>query len=128
PTVGMTYSAHASDAISESCRSASWVSGLRARRPLARRAAAPGVQGGGDEGVPQGVWADLLLHPGTAGDPGARCARRSAGPSAPRPGAGRSAPRAVPREVDRPGGARGERDGYDLAALAQDREGAVPAL
>jgi hypothetical protein len=31
-------------------------------------------------------------------------------------------------QVDRPGGARGERDGDDLAALAGDDEGPVTAL
>ena len=44
--------------------------------------------------------------------------RRKIGPS-------RRSPMA---EVDRPGGARGERDGDDLAALAQHGQGAVPAF
>jgi len=85
--------------------------------------------GVGDERVPQGVRGDQLGIPRAASsladDP---------------PGAVPVQPAAVPGEehrpfgmfaegqVDRPGGARRQRDGHDLAALAGDGQGPVPAL
>jgi hypothetical protein len=50
------------------CRNASWCVDRRARRPLARRAAAPGIAGGGDERMAQRARADLLAQPGTTSD------------------------------------------------------------
>ena len=88
-----------------------------------------GVEGGGDEGVPQRVRADPLGDPGPARDPADDPARgvaveaptvgpRKIGPSQRSPMA-----RSIARAVR---GASG--NGDDLAALAQDRQGAVPAL
>jgi hypothetical protein len=89
----------------------------------------PGVEGGGDERVPQRVGADLLGDPGAPGDP----ADDSGGavPVQPFPVCGDeegSFGALADRQVDRPGGARGERDGDDLATLAGDNQGPVPAL
>jgi hypothetical protein len=88
-----------------------------------------GHLGGGDERVPQRVGADLLGDPGAPGDP----ANDSGGavPVQPFPVCGGeegSFGALADRQVDRPGGARGERDGDDLAALAGDNQGPVPAL
>jgi hypothetical protein len=88
-----------------------------------------GVQGGGDEGVPQGVRPAGLGDPGAAGDP----ADDPSGAVPVQPAAGRgedhwSLAALADREVDGPGGARGERDGDDLAALAGDHQGLVAAL
>jgi hypothetical protein len=89
----------------------------------------PGVEGGGDERVSQRVPADLLGDPGAPGnpadDPG------SAVPVQPPPvRGGKERPVGVlaDRQVDRPGGARGQRDGDYLAALARDNQGAVAAF
>jgi hypothetical protein len=80
-----------------------------------------GVESGGDECVPQGVGADLLGNPGAAGDaaddPG------GAVPVQPAAVAGeeqRSFGALADGQVDRPGGARRQRDSDDLAALAGD--------
>jgi hypothetical protein len=79
--------------------------------------------------VPQRVRPDRLGDPGTAG-----------GPADDPPGAvpvqlsaiggqeDRSRAALADGKVDRPGGARRERDGDDLAALARDGERPVPAL
>ena len=88
-----------------------------------------GVQGGGDECVPQRVRPDGLGDPGAARDladdpPGALpvqpppSAVRKTGPSQRSPGG----------QVDRPGGARRQRDRDDLAALAGDGQGPAAAL
>jgi len=78
----------------------------------------PGVERGGNERVPQGMRADVLGDPGAAGhpadDPG------GAMPVQPPPVGGeeqRSFGALADGQVDRPRGARGERDGDDLAAL-----------
>jgi hypothetical protein len=83
--------------------------------------------GGRDERVPEGVRAHRLHDAGLPGgafdDPG------GAEPLQPLPvGAAEDRPvEAFPdREVDRPRGPWGERDGDDLAALPQDRQGPVP--
>jgi len=84
---------------------------------------------GGDERVPECVRGDGLADPGAAGDladdpPGAV-------PVQPLPVMGREH-RPVSSfpdgQVDRPGGARRQRDGDHLAALAGDRQGPVTAL
>src|SRR6266702_5291142 len=89
----------------------------------------PSIERGGDERMPQGVRSDGLANPGAAGYP----------PDDP-PGSMPVQPAAIRREedrsfsafpdgqVDRPGGARGERDGDNLAALARDDQGPVAAL
>jgi hypothetical protein len=89
----------------------------------------PGVQRCGDERVPQRVRPDRLGDPGAAGDP-----------ADDPPGAVPVQPPAIDGQedgpvtaladgqVDRPGGARRQRDGDDLAALAGDRQGPVPAF
>ena len=88
-----------------------------------------GVEGGGDERVPQGVRADVLGDPGAAGypadDPG------GAVPAGPPPVASaeeRSFGALADRQVDRAGGARCERDGDDLAALPGEITVPVPGL
>ena len=88
-----------------------------------------GIQGGGDERVPEGVRSYGLGDPGAARDladdpPGAV-------PVQPPPVCGeeeRPVLAFAGGQVDRPGGARGERDGDDLAALAGDGQGPVAAL
>jgi hypothetical protein len=89
----------------------------------------PGVKRGGDERVPERVGRDGLGDPGPAG----RLANDPPGsvPVEPPPlGCQEHRPvRALADgQVDRPGRARGERDGDDLAALAGDGQGPVPAL
>ncbi len=84
---------------------------------------------GGDERVPQRVGRDGFGDPRAARNfaddpPGAvpvqppSVGGEEDGPVTPFPGG----------QVDRPGGARRERNGDDLAALADDRQGPVPAL
>ena len=89
----------------------------------------PGVKRGGDERMPQRVRADVLCDPGTSGhtadDPG------GAVPVQPPPARGEeqgSFGALADGQVDGVGGARGERDGDDLAALAGDDQGPVPAF
>jgi hypothetical protein len=85
--------------------------------------------GGGNEGVPQRVRANVLADSGAAGGPGDDAG--GAVPVQPPPVGGdeqRSFSALADRQVDRPGGARRERDGDDLAALAVDDHGAVPAF
>jgi ribosomal protein S18 acetylase RimI-like enzyme len=89
----------------------------------------PGIERGSNERVSQRVRANVLGDPGPAGNP----------PHDPG-GAVPVHPPLVPGkeqrtftalaggQVDGPGGARGERDGDDLAALAGDHQGAVAAL
>jgi hypothetical protein len=89
----------------------------------------PDVEGGGDECVSQGVRADLLGGTGAAGhppdDPGGAVPVQ---PSPVRSQEERPFGALPDRQVDRAGGARGERDSDDLAALADDDKGAVPAF
>ena len=88
-----------------------------------------GVQGGGDERVPQGVRADVLGDPRAAGDPADYSRGAVAVESLPVDcGEERSFGALADGQVDGAGGARGERDGDDLAALAGDDQGAVAAL
>jgi hypothetical protein len=89
----------------------------------------PRVQRSGDKCVPQRVRADLLGDPGAAGnsadDP------RGAVPVQSFPVGGeeqRPAGALADRQVDGAGGARGERNGDDLAALAGDDQGPMAAL
>ena len=89
----------------------------------------PGVERGGDERVAQRVRSDPLGDPGAAGDP----AHDPAGGVAVEPAAvggeeDRSFAAFADGQVDGAGGAGRERDGDDLAALAQDGEGAVAAF
>ena len=94
--------------------------------PLARREAGPGVERGGDERVPQGVRADVLADAGAARDPA-----DNAGGTVPvqpppvRSDEQRPVGALAGRQVDGAGGARGERDGDDLASNDQ---GAVASL
>jgi hypothetical protein len=79
--------------------------------------------------VSQGVRSDRLVHSGAAGD----SVHDAAGAVPIHPLAvGSQEDRAVEsftdNEIDCSGGAWCERDGHNLAALAQDAEGAVPAL
>jgi hypothetical protein len=89
----------------------------------------PGVQGGGDERVPERVRSGRFGDPGPARDlpddpPGAVPVQQP-----PVRGEENRAVAAFPgRRVDRPGSAGSERDGDDLAALAGDRQGPVAAL
>ena len=88
-----------------------------------------GVERGGDERVPQGVRPDGLGDPGAAGDP----ADDPPGAVPVQPPAIRgqedgSFAALADGQVDRPRGARRERDGDDLAALAGDHQGPVAAL
>jgi hypothetical protein len=79
----------------------------------------PGVQGGGDERVPQGVRPHRFGDPGAAGDPADH--PPSAVPVQPAAIGGQedwSLAALADGQVDRAGGARRERDGDDLAALA----------
>ena len=88
----------------------------------------PGVQGGGDERA-QRVRADVLRYTRSPGDPA-----DDPGGAVPvqSPSVCGDEQRAFGAladcQVDRAGGARGERDGDDLAALAGDDQGPVPAL
>ena len=110
-------------------RIAWWFSGQRGRRLPARRAAAPRVQRRGDERVPQRVRPDGLGDPGAAGD--LADDPRGAMPVQP-PAIGSQEDRPFAAfadgQVDRPRGAWRERDSDDLAALAGDHQGPVPAL
>jgi hypothetical protein len=89
----------------------------------------PGVKGGGDERVPQGVGADLLGDPGASGDP-ADDADGSVPVGALAVGGEEQRARGAlaDGQVDGACGPRGERDGDDLAALAGDDQGSVAAL
>ena len=88
-----------------------------------------GIEGGGDEGVPQRVRPDVLVDPGAAGDaaddpPGAVPVQ----PLAVRAQEDRSLASLDDGQVDRPYGAWRQRDGDDLAALARDDQGPVTAF
>jgi hypothetical protein len=77
----------------------------------------------------RGVRAEVLGDPCAAGD-----AADDAGGAVPvkpppvRGGEQRPFGALADRQVDRPGGARRQRDGHHLPALAGDHQGAVPAL
>ena len=88
-----------------------------------------GVERGGDERVPQGVGSDPLGDPGPASD-AAHDPARGVPIESVAVGAAedRSFAAFTDGEIDRPRGAGRERDGHDLAALAQDRQGAVAAF
>ena len=89
----------------------------------------PSIKRGGNECVPKRVRADVFADAGAAGDladdpPGAV-------PVQPPPVMGEENGAVAAfsgGQVDRPGGAGRQRDGDDLAALAGDRQGPVPAL
>jgi hypothetical protein len=88
-----------------------------------------GVETGSDERVPQGVRADLLGGLCTAGDPADD--RGVAVPVQPLSVCGdeqRPSNALADGQVEGAGGARGERAGDDLAALAGDGESPVTAL
>jgi hypothetical protein len=83
----------------------------------------------GDERVPERMRPYLLGQPGAAGD--AADDPSGAVPVQPLPGSGgedRSFAALADGEVDRAGGARGERDDGFLAALAGDRQRPVSSL
>src|SRR5439155_159575 len=89
----------------------------------------PGVERGGDEGVPQGVGTNSFGDPGSAGDtahdPAGGVAFQAAAVGTAKDRSFASLPDC---EVDGAGGPRCERDGHDLAALTDNREGAVAAF
>ena len=88
-----------------------------------------GVEGGGDERVPQRVRADRL---GDAGSFGHAADDASGAVPVQALAVGAEEDRPVKafadREVEAAGGPWGERDGDDLATFAQDGEGAVAAF
>jgi hypothetical protein len=89
----------------------------------------PGIQRGGDERVSQRVRGDWLGDPGAAGGladdpPGAVPVQPTAVPGEEHGTVGALAD----RQVDRPGGARCQRDSDDLAALAGDGQRPVAPL
>jgi len=89
----------------------------------------PGVKRGGDERVPQRVRPDAFEDPG----PASSAADDPSGAVAVQPDAScgqedRPVCAFADGEVDRPGGARREWNGDDLAALAGDHQGSVPAF
>jgi hypothetical protein len=89
----------------------------------------PGIKRGGDECMPQCVRPDGLADPGPAGDaaddpPGAMPIQAAAVSGQ----EDRPVCALADSQVDRPGGARRERDRHDLASLAGDHERPVPAL
>jgi hypothetical protein len=86
----------------------------------------PGIKRGGDERVSERVGRDGLADPGAAG--GLADDPPGAVPVKPPPVGGREhrpADAFADGQVDRPGRARRQRDGDDLAALAGDRQGPV---
>jgi CO/xanthine dehydrogenase Mo-binding subunit len=81
----------------------------------------PGIQRGGDEGVPERVRGDGLGDPGAAG--GLADNPPSAVPVQPPPVGGQkhgAVNTFIDGRVDGPGGPRRQRDGHDLTALAGD--------
>ncbi len=88
-----------------------------------------GVESGGDERMTQGVRADRLVDPGLAGDAPHDPPRGVAVEAlAVRPDEDRPLGPLTNGQVDRAGRAWRERDGDDLAALAEHREGAMAAF
>jgi hypothetical protein len=84
---------------------------------------------GGDEGVAEGMRTYFLVHSGPFCDSTHYSRRAVAVQAAPvRTSEDRSAESLTDGEVDRPRGARCQGDGDDLAALAQNRQGAVSPL
>jgi hypothetical protein len=101
------------------CEAASWTS----------RSGTPASSAAVYERMSEGVRPDLLGQPGAAGD--AADDPSGAVPVQPLPGSGgedRSFAALADGEVDRAGGARGERDDGFPAALAGDRQGPVSSL
>ena len=89
----------------------------------------PGIQRGGDDGMPERVRRDGLADPGATR--GAADDPPGAVPVQPPPVRGqehRAAGTLADGQVDRPGGARREQNGDHLAALAGDGQRPVPAL
>jgi hypothetical protein len=89
----------------------------------------PSIQRRGDERVTQRVRADFLDDPGSVCDPADD--PTGAMPVQPPPvrrNEDRSVSAFTGGQVDRSGGARRERDGGDLAALAGDGQGPVPTF
>jgi hypothetical protein len=89
----------------------------------------PGIQRGGDERMSERVRRDRFGDPGSAGGladdpPGAVPVQ----PPPVRSQEHRPVRAFADGEVDRPGGARCQRDGDDLASLAGDGQGPVPAF
>ncbi len=76
------------------------------------------------------VWVRSAWRSRPGGQPGAHDPPRAVPVPAPPAGGQEDGPFSAlaDGQVDRPGGARFERDGDHLAALARDYEGAVPAL
>ena len=88
-----------------------------------------GIKRGGDKRVAQRVRANGLVDSGGAGDAAHDATRAVAvHPLAIGTKKDRAVESLADREVDRPRGARCQRDGDDLAAVAQDGEGAVAAF
>ena len=88
-----------------------------------------GVEGGGNERVPQRVWTDALVNPCSSGDPpydpgGAVPVESSAGAVT----EDRSYGSFTHSEIDRARSSWCKRDGHGLAALAVDDESPVTAL
>src|SRR5260221_2388203 len=110
-------------------RSAWWFSDRRAKPLPARPGAAPRRRNCGNECMLQRVWPDRLGDPGAAGyladDPGGTMTVQ---PPTVCGHEDRSLAPLADGQVDRPRGARRERDGDHLAAFAGDHQGPVPAL
>jgi hypothetical protein len=104
-------------------------SGRRGRRLPGRRGAGRRRRNCGDERVPEGVRPDGLGDPGAAGypadDPGGAVPVQPPAARGEEDGSFAAFPGG---QVDRPRCAWCERDGDDLAALAGDHQGPVPAL
>src|SRR5205085_1814979 len=88
-----------------------------------------GVEGGGDERMPEGVRADRLVDPRPASeaphDPPRGVAVEALAVS---PDEDRPLGPFADGEIDRSGRARRQRDGDDLAAFAEHGEGAMAAF
>jgi hypothetical protein len=89
----------------------------------------PSVEGGGDERVAEGVGPDALGYPRPSSDatydPSGRV---TIDPHPIRSNEDRSLAALTDHEIDSPGRPGRQGDGHNLAPLAQNREGAVPAL
>jgi hypothetical protein len=89
----------------------------------------PGVQRGGDESVAERVGPDTFGDAGPSGDAAHDPSRRVAvDPTVVGSDEDRSLAAFTDREINGPRRAGRQRDGHDLATLAQDRERAVAAL
>jgi len=98
-------------------------------RPPRHREEVRRIERRGDERMTKGVRADL---PGDLGPPGHSShdptGRVPVEPQAVGPEEDRAVQPFTDREIDSSGGARGERDRDDLAALAQDDQGPMPSF